>query len=32
MMCVFFFIFFFVSVTTFWSSKSASILKSGPCF
>ncbi|KAF0766995.1 protein bicaudal C 1 isoform X2 [Aphis craccivora] len=23
---------FFVSVTTFWSSKSAPILKSGPCF
>ncbi|KAF0717362.1 Uncharacterized protein FWK35_00021042 [Aphis craccivora] len=34
MMCVFFFLFFFifVSVTTFWSSKSAPILKSGPCF
>ncbi|KAF0768018.1 Uncharacterized protein FWK35_00013190 [Aphis craccivora] len=34
MMCVFFFFFFFifVSVTTFWSSKSAPILKSGPCF
>ncbi|KAF0768735.1 hypothetical protein FWK35_00008140 [Aphis craccivora] len=30
MMCVFFL--FFVSVTTFWSSKSASILKSEPCF
>ncbi|KAF0753874.1 hypothetical protein FWK35_00020602 [Aphis craccivora] len=29
MMCVFF---FFVSVTTFWSSKCALILKSGPCF
>ncbi|KAF0740338.1 Uncharacterized protein FWK35_00011066 [Aphis craccivora] len=29
MMCVFF---IFVSVTTFWSSKSAPILKSGPCF
>ncbi|KAF0755253.1 hypothetical protein FWK35_00030656 [Aphis craccivora] len=28
MMCVF----FFVSVTTFRSSKSALILKSGPCF
>ncbi|KAF0767745.1 hypothetical protein FWK35_00009584 [Aphis craccivora] len=30
MMCVFFLI--FVSVTTFWSSKSASILKRKPCF
>ncbi|KAF0754234.1 hypothetical protein FWK35_00022540 [Aphis craccivora] len=30
MMCVFFSIFFFVSVTTFWSSKSASIFKLSP--